>query len=1188
MKASRLPWVVVLIGILSMSVVAPVIDVADAAVPSGFTDTLVAGGLNLPTAMEFSPDGRIFVSEKGGNVRVVKNGALLPTPFVSVPVNSQGERGLMGIAFDPNFTTNRYVYIYYTTASDPIHNRVSRFTADPANPDRALPGSEVQILNLETLATESHIGGALEFGKDGKLYVSTGDNYFPYHAQSLSSRFGKILRINPDGTIPTDNPFYNVEGAYREIWALGLRNPFTFAFNPSPSSSLMYINDVGQNSQEEINRGLRGANYGWPQCEGSCSDPRYVDPLYTYPTGSGGAIAGGAFYEATQFPSQYRGSYFFGDYVQGFIKRLTPSNQVLNFGTGLNSPVAVEVGPEGSLHYLSIGAGQVRKVQYIASGNNYPTAVASANPSSGAPPLTVNFSGSASSDPDGDALSYSWNFGDGSPNASGVTVSHTYTTAGPYTATLTVSDGKGGTDTDVVGITVGTRPVGTINTPSSGSMYNAGQTISFSGSATDAEDGTLPASAFEWTVLFHHNTHTHPFQQYSGVRNGSFTIPTVGETDHDVWYRIYLTVRDSSGLTHTVTRDILPNKSTVTLASSTSGLQVLLDGQPRVTPYTFTGVVGISRTLEAPSSQTLNGQIYNFQSWSDGGSRVHNISTPASSATITASYTSGGTAPSRTLVVSSADLSGNPRTGYYTTIYSGDNLIATGYTPMTFTGTQGSTYSVVVHDYGGATFDHWENGSTTRTRTLTLDNNMNVTAFYRTVTGSPPSTYTLTVRSSDMSGNAISGYYTTISSGGTTVQTGYTPLSYVGEAGESYTVTIQDFGGATFDHWENGSTTRTRTLTLDSNLIMTAYFNTSPPPSTDRILTVTSADMSGNPISGYYTTVSSGGSVVQTGFTPLTFTGTQGTTYTVSVSDYGDFVFDHWENSSTTRARTLTLNADTTVTAHYRDTSSVRLTVNSVNMSGNAISGYYTTISSGGTTVQTGYTPLTFTGTLGATYTVSVQDYGDFVFDHWDNGSTTRARTLTLNADTTVTASYRNVAAPVLTVRSADMSGNPISGYYTTVYSGGSAAGTGFTPFTFTGSAGATYTVSIADYGSYVFDHWENGSTTRARTLTLNSNTEVTAHYRSTATRTLSVTSADMSNNPLTGYYTTVSSGGTVVATGFTPFTFAGTTGATYTVTVSDYGSYVFDHWGNGSTTRARTVTLDSDTFLKAFYRNTG
>lgn len=274
MKASRLPWVVMLIGILSMSVVAPVIDVADAALPSGFTDTLVASDLNLPTAMEFSPDGRIFVSEKGGNVRVVKNGALLPTPFVSVPVNSQGERGLMGIAFDPNFTTNRYIYIYYTTASDPIHNRVSRFTADPANPDRALPGSEVQILNLETLATESHMGGALEFGKDGKLYVSTGDNYFPYHVQSLSSRFGKILRINPDGTIPTDNPFYNVEGAYREIWALGLRNPFTFAFNPLPRSTLMYINDVGQNSQEEINQGLRGANYGWPQCEGSCSDPR--------------------------------------------------------------------------------------------------------------------------------------------------------------------------------------------------------------------------------------------------------------------------------------------------------------------------------------------------------------------------------------------------------------------------------------------------------------------------------------------------------------------------------------------------------------------------------------------------------------------------------------------------------------------------------------------------------------------------------------------------------------------------------------------------------------------------------------------------------------------------------------------------------------------------------------------------
>src|SRR6476469_9194073 len=149
------------------SFVVPTLTPVAAAVslPTGFGDALVAGGLNYPTAMTFSPDGRLFVSEKDGNLRVIKNGVLLSTPFLSVSVNSEGERGLLGIAFDQNFSSNRYVYVYYTTASSPVHNRVSRFTADSANPDMAIAGSEVPILDLEALATISHNGGAIHFGK---------------------------------------------------------------------------------------------------------------------------------------------------------------------------------------------------------------------------------------------------------------------------------------------------------------------------------------------------------------------------------------------------------------------------------------------------------------------------------------------------------------------------------------------------------------------------------------------------------------------------------------------------------------------------------------------------------------------------------------------------------------------------------------------------------------------------------------------------------------------------------------------------------------------------------------------------------------------------------------------------------------------------------------------------------------
>jgi len=270
---------------LSLALI-PFVGSAAADVPTGFSDTLIAQGLSLPTAMEVAPDGRIFVSEKIGDLRVIKNGVLLAQPFVSIPVNSTDERGLLGIAFDPNFVSNGYVYIFYVTQNDPvIHSRVSRVTADPANPDIALEGSEVPILDLEPQGAQSHIGGAIEFGPDGKLYVSVGDNRSSQNGQDLTSRFGKILRINSDGTIPTDNPFVGVPGAYPEIWASGLRNPFTFQFS---STGTMHIADVGELDWEEINVGLAGANYGWPTCEGVCNDPQFVDPLHSYASPGGG------------------------------------------------------------------------------------------------------------------------------------------------------------------------------------------------------------------------------------------------------------------------------------------------------------------------------------------------------------------------------------------------------------------------------------------------------------------------------------------------------------------------------------------------------------------------------------------------------------------------------------------------------------------------------------------------------------------------------------------------------------------------------------------------------------------------------------------------------------------------------------------------------------------------------------
>ena len=271
-----------------------------ATVTAGFTDTLIASGLSRPTAMALAPDGRVFVCEQGGTLRVVKNGTLLTTPFVSVTVSSVGERGLLGVAFDLNFATNGFVYVYYTALTPTIHNRVSRFTAAG---DVATAGSETIILELETLSATNHNGGAIHFGPDGKLYVAVGENAVGSNAQSLNNRLGKMLRINADGSIPSDNPFFTTAlGANRAIWALGLRNPFTFAFQPL--SQNLFINDVGQNAWEEINLGVAGANYGWPTTEGETSDPAFRSPIYAYGHSDGCAIAGGAFHYplTSQFP----------------------------------------------------------------------------------------------------------------------------------------------------------------------------------------------------------------------------------------------------------------------------------------------------------------------------------------------------------------------------------------------------------------------------------------------------------------------------------------------------------------------------------------------------------------------------------------------------------------------------------------------------------------------------------------------------------------------------------------------------------------------------------------------------------------------------------------------------------------------------------------------------------------------
>jgi glucose/arabinose dehydrogenase len=631
--------------VLGLALAIVLLPAASAAtLPGGFTETQVASGLASPTAMAVAPDGRIFVAEQGGKLRVIKSGALLATPFVSLTVNSVGERGLLGVAFDPAFASNGYVYVYYTATTPNVHNRVSRFTA---NGDVAAAGSEVVILELDPLTSATnHNGGALHFGPDGKLYIAVGDNANGANAQSLGTLHGKMLRINPDGSIPTDNPFYDsASGQNRAIWALGLRNPFTFSFQPG--SSRMFINDVGENTWEEINDGIAGSNYGWPTTEGPTSDPRFRSPIYAYNHGSGCAITGGAFYNpaTVTFPSEFVGDYFFADYCGGWIRKLDPANgnTVSEFAADISAPVDLGVTDDGSLLYLARGFGATTGAVYRISPSGGQAPAITAHPqsqtvSAGEP---ATFTVSASGSP---PLQYQWQRdGVDIPGAT----SASYTLASAQAADdgarfrVRVSNGAGEAVSDEATLTVtaNAAPTAAITDPASGSLYRGGDTIAYAGTGTDTEDGTLPASAFTWRVDFHHDTHLHPFlPPSSGARSGSFTVPTTGHTDANVWYRIHLTVTDSAGRSDSAFRDVLPRTSNVTLTTEPAGLELTLDGQPRTSPVTFTGVVGIERTIATVSPQTLAGTTYEFSSWSDGGARAHTISTPDGDSTYTATF----------------------------------------------------------------------------------------------------------------------------------------------------------------------------------------------------------------------------------------------------------------------------------------------------------------------------------------------------------------------------------------------------------------------------------------------------------------------------------------------------------------------------------------------------------------------
>lgn len=594
----------------------------DFTIKKGFANKLISNELISPTSLDVAPDGRIFVTEKNGKIKIIENGKILSKSFVHIEVDGEGERGISGILLDKAFDTNGYVYVYYT-APHINRNRVSRFTAAG---NLAIPESEIVLIELDELGGTMHNGGTMRWQNDSTLLIGVGDGLKSSESGELNSLFGKFLRIHKNGTIPTDNPFYEeTTGKYRAIYARGFRNPFTFDLHEETGQVL--INDVAGNEKlEEINELEKGKHYGWPGITGPITtqeEPEnYKDPFYYYDHDEDRcAVVGGAFYNPTviQFPDNWNDKYLFSDYCTGIVHMLNPETGEVEdtLMSGAHYLSNMVVSNQGYLYYLMYGAGELWEVQYVGDGSPYiarqprtKTSVVGENIE-----IEIGVVGD-------EVLNYKWYKDDilvGGDSAKLIleNVQITDDKAEVY-CHITNHLGSIFTDTIELNITKNKRPEVFFTEPILGAKYQNGDSLKFSGYAIDPEEGNIPNTQIEWTINFHHDLHFHPaMEATSGIEAGAIFIPKLGETSPNVWYRIHLKATDSKGLSNEKYIDVQPNLEKVHFLTNPSGLKLNIDGAHQTAPFNYDGVTGNQRIAIAPQYQYRNDSVLKFNQWSD-------------------------------------------------------------------------------------------------------------------------------------------------------------------------------------------------------------------------------------------------------------------------------------------------------------------------------------------------------------------------------------------------------------------------------------------------------------------------------------------------------------------------------------------------------------------------------------------